>query len=104
MCPDLVRTNRNRFFSMTKHQQNQWILNWCRTHGGIDTLCGPASVEFSQLTGSRLIEYPYGPSRSPLLARRISELYHSGMLQRGTLGVREGRGFPKWIYAYTLRK
>lgn len=48
----------------------------------------------------------YGANKCPSLNRFLSEAYKRGYLQRGTIGIPHlrGYGFPKWVYAYSLRE
>jgi gamma-glutamylcyclotransferase (GGCT)/AIG2-like uncharacterized protein YtfP len=86
-------------------EEQAFVLDWCRKHGGIDVLQGPAHDQFAAKFGAPLKIYVWGPNRCYRLLRRIKELYNDNVLDRGRIGLHNaGPGFPKWVWAYGIQK
>lgn len=48
---------------------------------------------------------PFGANKCREIGRLLSEMYKKGMLERCRVGLhRMERGFPKWVYSYSLRR
>lgn len=92
---------------MNKHEKQDWIVDYIKTskfkHVDIfDSEFVDAYIEACH--PKKVIVQPYGANTVPELGRLLSELYHSNMLNRMTIGLTQSySGFPKWCYSYYLR-
>lgn len=83
-----------------------FILDYLKENQGVD--CTDEvfhEMFFNEFGGSRK-ETMFGSEPVRAAQKMLKEMYDEGTLDRGiiTLGVTWQPGFPKWVYAYTIKK
>lgn len=92
---------------LNKHEKQDWIIEYIKTSKlkHVDIL----DLEFvdayiNACQPKKIVFQPYGANTVPELGKYLSELYHSNILNRMSIGLTECySGFPKWCYSYYIR-
>ena len=88
-----------------KHQaeRDAFLLNYFRRHNYANVLDAQFIDEYIVGTNAPFIVQPFGANTCRQAGRDLSRLYKSGILDRTAIGlVNAERGFPRWVYVYTL--
>lgn len=92
---------------MNKHEKQDWIVDYIKTSKfkHVDIFDSEfVDAYIGACHPKKVTVQPYGANTVPELGRLLSELYHSNMLNRMTIGLTQSySGFPKWCYSYYLR-
>lgn len=84
-----------------------WIIKFIKNYkcNSVDILNTDFIDAYMENCNPKRIDYqPFGANKVPELGSILSEMYHSNMLERGTIGLpRCEDGFPKWVYTYWLK-
>lgn len=92
---------------MKKHEKMRWILKYIESQDFkyVDIFQTDfVDAYIDNCKPKRIGIQPYGANTVPELGRILSEMYHSNMLTRGTIGLQRCEdGFPKWCYVYGLK-
>nr|WP_155857704.1 hypothetical protein [Clostridium sp. 12(A)] len=92
---------------MKKHEKQDWIVQYVKMsklkHVDIfDEEFVETYIDCCQ--PKKVIVQPYGAHTVPELGKYLSELYHSNVLNRVSIGLTQCySGFPRWCYSYYLR-
>lgn len=92
---------------MKKYEKMRWVQEYIQKleFGYVDifdTVFVDAYIE--NCKPKKVIYQPWGANTVPELGRLLSEMYHSNILNRCTIGLHYHEdGFPKWCYCYSLK-
>jgi len=84
-------------------REEKWVLDYCRANPEVNALNGPAHDAFAAEFKAPLKIQIVGPNYCPRLMLRVRSLHKGGWLERFTIGISNGPGWPKWVYTYSLR-
>jgi hypothetical protein len=94
--------------SIKKIEKMNWIMHYIDNSKFkyvdiFDTEFVDAYIE--NCNPKKIIYQPWGANSVPELGRILSEMYHSNILNRGTIGLHYHEdGFPKWCYSYGIKE
>jgi hypothetical protein len=92
---------------MNFDQRRKFILAYLRERRNGDFALDVLNQKFSDAyitaTGAKFAAMPYGAHKCPQLGRDLARIEKEGSFTRRRVGIRElGRGFPKWVWVYSL--
>ena len=91
---------------MKKQDKLNWIIEYIKNNGWQNVFMEDFVESYvEECKPNRYEPTFWGAYKVPELSRYLSELYHKGILNRFTVGLKyHYDGFPKWCYGYTLNK
>jgi hypothetical protein len=92
---------------MMKHNEKralmqQFITEWLLKKSAVSTVDEPFHEAFYQEFGGKRKETTWGAQPVVAAMKLLGEMRKQGILERSSVGLPGGEGFPSWVYCYDL--